>query len=288
MILVFALSALALAEAPNPLFMQDPLCADSPKLFGEELDKARTMHMKYPQLRDATLAQNKWFATLAGEMKSVCEGDAKFALELVHRDRSALTGQCKPAAEAAVADQEVLDHSEASLKKLQGKPEQYLLKGAKDGPEPLWKIFERDYYRVSVDSLDELDIPRVSACELQWTYPQAFLKMRPPILGCPEAPSGVKVSDSDKKDAGIFAQMITRYKGSIEYNVQRRNNALATALASKARYETCIAQNPGTENVLVKAKGKGGSGEPRVVPQASGSVKGSDITGVKEDQQKQQ
>jgi hypothetical protein len=285
--LVLVLGALALADTPKIIFSQDPLCADSPKMFGTELDKARPLHMKFPQLRDATEAQNKWFTAVAGEMKSVCEADAKFALELVNKDRSALTGQCKPAAEAALADQEVLDHSEASLNLLKGRPAEYLLKGVKNGPESLWAIFQRDYYRVSVDSLDELDIPRVSACELQWTYPQAFLKMHPPITGCPEAPPGVAVSDADRKDAGIFAQMMTRYKGSVEYNTQRRNNALATALASKARYEACVAQNPGTENVLVKAKAPAAAGPSPTVPRGAAPVKGSDITGVKEDQEKQ-
>ncbi|MGZ3651157.1 MAG: hypothetical protein ACXVB9_08790 [Bdellovibrionota bacterium] len=281
-----ALGALARAEAPV-VFAQDPLCANPPDFFREELNKARPLHLKYPQLRANAEDQNKWFAAVSGEMKDVCDSDAKFALALVSKDRSELTGQCKPAAEVALADQEVLEHSEASLKRLQDKRAAFLLKGEKGGVEGLWNIFEKDYYRVDVDALDLMDVPREAACELRWVYPQSFLKLKVPFTGCPDAPPGMSLGDWDKKDAGIFAQMMTRYNLSIDYNTTRRNNALASALASKGRYEACVAQYPGTENVLTKAKSAHGQGSARAVPQGKASGKGSDITGVQEDEAKQ-
>ena len=281
-----ALSTFARAETSKIVFAQDPLCADSARFFQDELNKARPLHLNFSQLRSNVADQNKWFAAVSDEMKVVCLADAKFALELVNRDRSALTGQCKPAAEVALADREVLDHSEASLTRLKGKREAFFLKGVKDGPDSLWAIYERDYYRVDVDALDLMDVPREAACELRWLYPQSFLKQKVPFTGCPDAPPGVTIGELDKKDGGVLAQLMTRFNLSIEYNTQRRNNALASATASKARYEACVAQFPGTENVLAKAKATSGQGSGRAVPKGKRPAKGSDITGIQEDENK--
>jgi hypothetical protein len=285
-IFFLAWAALARAESPAPVFAQDPLCAESPSYFSDVLAKARATHLGYPALQSVNDAQTKWFRAVTGEMKSICDADAKLALEIRSKTHPEATGQCKPAAEAALTDQEVLAHSEASLRALRGKREEYLLKGQKGGPESLWAIFTRDYQKVENDALELGDLPRVAACELGWMYPKAFLEKKPPFTGCPEAPPGVKISHSDRKDAGIFARLMTRYGQSVEYNTQRRNNAKATADASRARYEACIAKEPGAENVLVKAAGTHGKGS--AAKAGKKPAKGSDITGVEEDKSKRE
>lgn len=283
--LVFVLALAATARAAAPVFAQDPLCAETQAQFRDTFDKARPLHLKYPQFRAIVGDQNRWFAAVTNEMKAICEADAKFALELVKKDRPALTGQCKPAAEAALADQEVLDHSEDSLKTLKRKYAVLLTKQSGDH-DSLANIFARDYKRVDVDALDLWDVPRTAGCELEWLYPKVLLNTKPPFTGCPDAPPGVKLSDWDKKDAGLFAQLMSRYRLSLDYNTQRRDNALATAKASRARYEACVAQNPGTVDVLAKIKSTGAT-EKRPVPKGQSSVKGSDISGVEQDEAKQ-
>jgi hypothetical protein len=284
MMLLLILGLATTARAADPVFAQDPLCAESVSQFRESFDKARPIHLKFPQFRAVVDAQNRWFAAVTREMKKICEDDAKFASELAKKDRSALNGQCKPAAEAALADQEVLDHSEASLKHLQLKREEFRAKPGTDH-ESLAEIFERDHKRVDVDALDLWDVPRAAGCELRWLYPQELLRRKVPFTGCPEAPPGVKLSEGDKKDAGVFAQLLTRFLLSLDYNTQRRNKAAAAAKASRGRYEACIAQQPGAENVLMKASQAGGR-EKKNIKGTGHAAPGSDITGIEQDQEK--
>ncbi|HEY8278411.1 MAG TPA: hypothetical protein VIH99_02230 [Bdellovibrionota bacterium] len=284
MILALIFSLSAYADTP---FAQDPLCAETAVQFREVLDKARTLHLKFPQLKGIVLEQNKWFGAVTGEMKAVCEADAKFAREIVKRDYSGILGQCKPAAEAALTDQEVLEHSEASVSSLRQKREDFLVKPAKSGPDSLWNIFERNFKRVDVDALDLLDVPRMAGCELRWMYPRAFLAKKVPFIGCPEAPPGVRLADGDKKDPGLFGVLMNRFSQSIEYNSQRLSRAREAAKASLSRYEACVAQFPGTQNVLLKnVKDTHVVGSGKSVTKGKSKPKGSDITGIQEDEVK--
>ena len=105
---IFLLQGPAHAEALK-LFDQDPIC-ESTLEFREELEKARPLHKKYPQLKAALAEQNKWFNAVTSEMSSICTEEKKFAAKLLAMKRGELTGQCKPAEEAALYDQEMLEH----------------------------------------------------------------------------------------------------------------------------------------------------------------------------------
>lgn len=283
--LILALAAIARADAP-PVFSQDPLCAETKAQFSDRFSRSLMAHRKHRPLRNVVEGQNLWFDDAVGEMTRHCEADAKFAAQLAGKQHPSLNGQCKPAAEAAMSDQEVLDHSEEELKDLGDKLSALTSNKAKPGRESLPALFEHDYKRVENDSFELNELPRIAGCELAWIYPRAYIKTKPPFTGCSDAAPGLKVQDEDKDDPGVFAQILTRYRLSITYNKQRRDHARATANASRARYESCVAQFPGEENVLKKAAATKGNGAGA----ASGgkSPKGaSDITGVDEDKKKQ-
>lgn len=264
---------------------KDPLCAEPAAYFREELGRARTEHAKAFQFRNVVADQDKWLRGLTDDMRSACDADAKFAAELAKKDRSALTGQCKPAAEAALADQEVLDYSETAVAHRKAQQDDYFMKGVKGGIPSLWAIFEKDHALVQDVVLFLEDVPREGACELQWMYPKAYLKKKDPFPGCPESPKDAKIENGDRKDPGVFARLFTRLERSATYNAERRDRARATALASRAKYEACIAKFPGTENVLLKAaKGKGAGTH---VPKGASKASPSTITGIEEDREKQ-
>lgn len=273
------------ANAAAPVFGLDPLC-DTTVDVKKELERSRPNHLKFPQYKDITNRQTKWFTTVNKDMVDTCLADKKFAEEIVKRDRSALTGQCKPAAEAALVDKELLEFAEKRLGGLKQKRQEFLLKG-NPKQESLVAVFERDFAKVSTYALDLGESPRETACELRWLYPREFLKLRTPFTGCAETPPGVKPPEFDKADPGVFARLVTRYKRSIDYNTERRNNAAATAKASQARYEECIAKFPGTENVLVKSVSATGSkATPAATPAGNEKTPRSTITGVEEDKKK--
>lgn len=271
------------AIAAPAVFGLDPLC-DVSVDFRKELDRSRPLHLKFSQYREITGRQTKWFSTVQNDMVSTCLEDKKFADEIVKRDRSALTGQCKPAAEAALVDRELLDFAEKRLAHLKQKKHE-LLNAGSSGQESLVKVFERNYFQVDNFALGLGESPRETACELRWIYPRELLAKKIPFLGCPDAPPGIKVSDFDKNDPGVFGRLLTRYARSAEYNTERRNNAAATAKASQARYEECIAKFPGSENVLVKATTAKGP-KAVVVPAGKEKTRQSTITGVEEDKKK--
>jgi hypothetical protein len=279
--LIFFLSGFAHAAG---VFGLDPLCDVSIDVK-KELERSRPLHLKFPQYRDITTRQTNWFTAVNNDMVNTCLADKKFAEEILKRDRGALTGQCKPAAEAALYDKELLEFAEKRVNDLKQKKLEFLAKGGKS-QESLAKVFDADFARVGTYALDLGDSPRETACELRWLYPREFLKKRTPFAGCQEAPPGVKLPGSDKDDPGVFARLITRYSRSIEYNSERRNNAAATAKASQARYEECIAKFPGTENVLVKAASATGSKPTASVSAGKEKTPRSTITGVEEDKKK--
>lgn len=267
-----------------PVFGLDPLC-DTSVSFKTEVDHARPNHSRFPQFKAILASQNGWFMSVQKHMVGTCLADKKFAEEIVKRDRSALTGQCKPAAEAALADQEILEFAENRLKDLKQKKRDFIDQGTKE-QEGLAKIFERDHALVDSSVLDLGEAPRETACELRWLYPRELLKKKIPFKGCAEAAPGTKLPDEDKEDPGAFARMMSRYERSITYNTQRRNNAEATAKASRARYDECVAKFPGTENMFVSAT-KGSGGRASVpVPAGKGKSRESKITGIEEDEAK--
>lgn len=249
-----ALLLLSLLAPPAPAgepHKLDPLC-DTSVDFQKELAHATTLHRKFPQYRAITGAQAKWFSAVRKDMVETCLADKKFAEEIVKREKASLSGQCKPAGEAALYDKEILTHAEQRLKGLQEKRNAFLLKGG-SGQESLAAIFLRNHELVDDDALDIQDSPRETACELQWLYPKAMLKTKIPFVGCAEGPGGSRIDQADKADPGVFARLITRYSRSIDYNTERRNTARKAAAASTARYEECIAKFPGTENTLTRA-----------------------------------
>jgi|GEM_PF-4557500 len=285
--LLLFLAALS-AQAEAPVFGLDPLC-DTSVNVKKELERSRPNHLKFPQYKDITNRQTKWFTNVNNDIVATCLADKKLAEEIVNRDRSALTGQCKPAAEAALVDKELLEFAEKRLIELKQKRQEFLLKG-NPKQESLVAVFERDFARVSTYALDLGESPRETACELRWLYPREFLKLRTPFTGCAEAPPGVKPPEFDKADPGVFARLVTRYQRSISYNTERRNNAASTAKASQDRYEECVAKYPGMENVLVKPVSAIGSKKPTAssTPSGNDKIPKSTITGVEEDKKKSQ
>lgn len=283
----FPLHSRADTPATPAIFEQDPLCAETPAQRKSALERAREIHSKFSNFSGVVADQTRWFTAVSDTMKKACDDDAKFAVTLAKQDHPALTGQCKPAGEAALADQAVVDHSEAALR---SRPEQrsaFLLgKEKKGGPDSLWSLYQHDYHRVEWDSVDRNDVPLRSACELNWLYPKAFLQKHPPFTGCSDAPPGQTLADWDKKDPGVFAQLMTRFELSAAYNRQRRDKAAETAKASRAAYEACVAQNPGSVDVFAKLKDVKGQGSGKAVSGQSPS-RGSDITGIKQDEEKQ-
>jgi hypothetical protein len=271
----------ARAETAKP-FGQDPLC-DTRENFKKEFGPLRGIHLKHPRLRGVANDQTKWFSAVTTEMESVCEADKKFAAELLSWDRSFLSGQCKPAAEAAHYDQLLLEHSEQSLKMLKTSQEEFLKKGRKGGPDPLPVIFERNRRIVDEYSLNRWDISFDVVCEMKWLYPAELMKKVPPTLTCKDPAPFTNPLEDDKKDPGLFAKLMTRYSQSISYNTERYNLALATATASKARYEACVKEHPGETLQVFKGLGKSATVS---VPKGKSPRKGSDITGVKKDEEK--
>ncbi len=275
----------AQAEAPK-LFNQDPIC-ESTEAFRKELDNARTLHKKYPQLRAAVADQDKWFGAITREMSSICSEEKKFAETILARKRSALSGQCKPAEEAAIYDQELLEHSERNLASLQNHKNEFLVKGIKGVTDPLPIIAERNIKAVSDYAFTLGEVDPAAYCELKWLYPATLRKKIGETNGCPVRDWYDKSAEHDKKEPALAATLIRRFDLSISYNTARRDKAATAAKASRTRYETCIAQNPELKaNPMLHGKrvpaGKG-SEEVTEKTRRSGA---SDITGMKEDRKK--
>lgn len=263
---------------------QDPIC-DSIDVFKTEFDNARPLHKKYSQLRAAADEQQKWFGAVTGEMSSICAADKKFAASLLAKDRSALTGQCKPAEEAAFYDQQMLDHSEESIKTLKTKKEEFLFKGVKGVTDNLPAIYARDKRLIEDNVYTLMEVPFAAACELKWLYPAPFLQKTTAIEGCTDLPQYNRPAEQDKKDPALFNKLLTRFDLSLSYNVTRRNNAAAAAKASRAKFDACVLQFPSYVPTILKAGQAQGSGAK--VPAGNNPSKGSTITGIKEDQKKQ-
>jgi len=276
---LLAWAALARADTP-PVFAQDPLC-DTSVDFRNEPDLARPLHLKSPRLAAATNGQSHWFNGLSKEMTSICETDRKFAEELTKRVHPNFTGQCKPAGEAASIDQEVLDRSEARLSKLSQLRDLYLSKGKAGERETLAQVYLRDKKAVDNFAGDTEEVDLKAYCELKWIYPAAFLDKTTKVTGCPAFAPFDHPSDTDKKDAGLFAKMVTRLTTSVTYNTQRRDIARAAALASRARYDECVKQFPDSVPTPLKSKASAKGSPDRVpAPSGQGHGKGSDITGT--------
>lgn len=277
-------SILAQADAPA-VFAQDPLC-DTSIDFKAALDRVRPYQLRNKEFRPYVTNQNKWLNAATRQMRSVCEADKKFAQDILKRDRSALTGQCKPAAEAAQYDQEMLAHSEENLKILKSARENLLNKGVPGSSESLKSIFPKNFEQMKNEAVGTGRVPLVGLCEILWIYPAELFINETQIRDCPEAPSGLKTGDEDKKDPALFGRILTRFTLSTEYNQARRNNALATATASMGKYEACIAQHPEEKRNVIVKNGLGKSGGKASVPSGSAPQQKSDITGIKEDEQK--
>jgi len=280
-----ALGAFARAEAPV-VFAQDPLCS-SPDFFSKDYEQVSAVHRKFAQLRPAFEVQQKWFTTVSSTMSSNCSADAKFAAHLLAEKHDELTGQCKPAEEAALTDQEVLDRSEGALKIVEAQRNALFARGENGAADPLTVIAMQDTKLVRDYAYTLEEVPFEAFCELKWTYPEAYWKtLGDSISGCPALKAFDQPSDEDKKNPSLFARLKTRFELSLSYNTTRRNNAAATAIASRARYQSCVAQFPDlSPNPILTAKGI--SGKPAATPQGKSPSKGSDITGTDQEKKKQ-
>jgi hypothetical protein len=282
---LFLLTLSAHADAPA-VFAQDPICA-SKDFFQKDYDDASATHRKFPQLRAAYDMQNKWFKAVTGEMRATCDADKKFAAALLARQTPDLNGQCKPAEEAALKDQEVLEHSEKNLKTVQNALDDFMKKGRKGATDPLPNVALFDTKKVRDYAFTLQEVPFQALCEIKWLYPEAVWKtIADGIDGCPPLAAFDKPATEDKKFPALFSRLITRFNESVTYNTTRRNNAAATATASLARYQACVAQFPDVKVNPTLAKGTHGQGT--AAPQGTNTNKGSDITGIEQDKKKQE
>lgn len=286
-LLIILLSGPAQAEAPK-LFDQDPIC-DSAEEFRKELDKARPLHRKYPQLKAALADQNKWFGAVTGEMGAICAEEKKFAAKLLSMKRGGLSGQCKPAEEAALYDQEMLEHSERNLTVLKSKKEGFLVKGVKGVTDPLPKIAERNIKLVGDYAFTLGEVDPAAYCELKWLYPPHLRTKIGETTGCGPLEWYDKADAHDKKEPSLASTLLRRFELSITYNTSRRDKAAVAAKASRDRYEACVAQNPELQpHPLLGKRLPAGKGGAAPSPAARNPSKGSDITGTEQDQKKRE
>ena len=276
---LFLFSWNAFAQNKENVQEKDPLCTDSQEQLSQQLALKRKNHLQHQSLRKVTAAQTVWFLHVTGEMKRICQEDQRFADELRKKIWPEAVGQCKPAAQAALADQAVLEQAEKSLHSLEGKREQYLLKGGRQ-QESLWTIFEKNYARVENDALELGDVPRVTMCEIQWLYPKSFLDKKPPFSGCPDAPG-----DQERKNEGFYELLMRRHSESTEFRKKRHDIAQKAATASRSRYEACIAKLPDEPNVLASPTKATGTKENQPNRGTEKKPK-SDITGIEEEKAK--
>lgn len=286
-LLIILLSGPAHAEAPK-LFDQDPIC-ESAEEFRKELDKARPLHRKYPQLRAALADQNRWFGAVTAEMSSICAEEKKFAVKLLAMKRADHSGQCKPAEEAALYDQAMLEHSEQNLSMLKKKREEFLTKGVKGGTEPLPVIAERNIKLVGDYAFTLGEVDPAAYCELKWLYPPHLRAKIGETSGCGPLEWYDKADAHDKKEPSLASTLMRRFELSASYNTSRRDKAAIAARASRERYETCVAQNPEVQpHPLLGRRMPAGKGANTPVPAARKPSKGSDITGTEQDKAKRE
>lgn len=283
---VLLLQGPAYAEAPK-LFDQDPIC-ESAVEFREELDKARPLHRKYPQLKAALAEQNKWFGAVTSEMSSICAEEKKFAAKLLAMKRGDQQGQCKPAEEAALYDQEMLEHSEKNLAMLKSKREGFLEKGIKGVTDPLPMIAERNIKLVGDYAFTLGEVDPAAYCELKWLYPAHMRAKIGETSGCPKLDWYDKAEAHDKKEPSLASTLLRRFELSVSYNTSRRDKAAVAAKASRDRYESCVAQNPQIQGhpLLSGKRMPAGNGTGAPVPVVRHPARGSDITGTREDKKK--
>ena len=286
-LLIILLSGPAQAEAPK-LFDQDPIC-DSAEEFRKELDKARPLHRKYPQLKAALADQNKWFGAVTSEMGIICAEEKKFAAKLLSMKRGGLSGQCKPAEEAALYDQEMLEHSERNLSLLKTKKEGFLVKGIKGVTDPLPQIAERNIKLVGDYAFTLGEVDPAAYCELKWLYPPHLRAKIGETTGCGPLEWYDKAEAHDKKEPSLASTLLRRFELSITYNTSRRDKAAVAAKASRDRYEACVAQNPEVQpHPLLGKRLPAAKGAAAPAPAARNPSKGSDITGTEQDQKKRE
>lgn len=286
-LLIILLSGPAQAEAPK-LFDQDPICENAEE-FRKELDKARPLHRKYPQLRAAVADQNRWFGAVTSEMSSLCAEEKRFAAKLLSMKRASHNGQCKPAEEAALYDQEMLEHSERNLTVLKTKREEFMVKGVKGGVDPLPKIAERNIKLVGDYAFTLGEVDPAAYCELKWLYPPHLRAKIGETSGCGPLEWYDKADAHDKKEPSLASTLLRRFELSVTYNTSRRDKAAVAAKASRERYEACVAQNPEVQpHPLLGKRLPAGKGANAPVPAARNPSKGSDITGTEQDQKKRE